>query len=106
LRFRVQGTTEEEETGRPLVGLVVRAFDKDLLFDDALGFSITDERGRFLIQFTEDDFRDFFELDPDLYLEVYDSTGENLLHKTPVYRNFSSGERFQLRIPSGKLTRE
>jgi hypothetical protein len=106
LRFRVQGTTEEEETGRPLAGLIVRAFDKDLLFDDDLGFSITDERGRFLIHFTEDDFRDFFELDPDLYLEVYDSTGESLLHRTPVYRNIGSGETFRLRIPGGKLTPE
>jgi hypothetical protein len=76
LRFRVQGTVEEAESGRPLSRHIVRAFDKDLLFDDELGTAITDEEGRFLIQFTQDAFRDFMELSPDVYLRVYDSTGE------------------------------
>ena len=62
----------------------VRAFDKDLLFDDEPGLAITGEQGRFLIQFTEDAFRDLMEFSPDLYLRVCDSTGERLLHQTPV----------------------
>ncbi len=98
--FRVEGTIEELETGRPLAGLIVRAFDKDLLFDDKLGFSITDELGRFLIQFTDDTFRDFAETSPDLYLRIYDSTGESLLHQTPVHRNYSSDENFRVLIPA------
>ena len=32
--MRVVGTVVEEESGRPLEGLVVRAYDKDILFDD------------------------------------------------------------------------
>jgi hypothetical protein len=98
LRFKVEGTVEEAETGRPLSGHIVRAFDKDLLFDDDLGLAITDEQGRFLIQFTEDAFRDFMELSPDLYLRVYDSTGERLLHQTPVYRDIGSDENFRILI--------
>ena len=35
--MRVVGTVLEEESGRPLEGLVVRAYDKDILFDDRLG---------------------------------------------------------------------
>ncbi len=61
--------------------LVVRAYDKDLIFDDCLGLDVKDSQGRFMIRFTEDVFRDFMELDPDLYLMVYDSPGGRLLHK-------------------------
>ena len=104
LRFKVQGTVEEAETGRPLSGHIVRAFDKDLLFDDDLGLAITDEQGRFLIQFTEDAFRDFMELSPDLYLRVYDSTGERLLHQTPIHRDPVSYENFRILISGTDLT--
>ena len=96
--FRVEGTVEDAETGRPLAGLMVRAFDQDLVFDDKLGVAITDELGRFLIRFTEEAFRDFAETSPDLYLRVYDSTGENLLHQTPVERNYASDESFRIQI--------
>ena len=106
LRFWVKGTIEESETGRPLVGLIVRAFDKDLLFDDELGVATTDELGRFSIHFTEDEFRDFAERSPDLYLRVYDSTGESLLHKTPVHRNFVSDENFRILIPGTSQSRD
>ena len=104
LRFKVEGTVEEAETGRPLSGYTVRAFDKDLFFDDDLGLAITDEQGRFLIQFTEDAFRDFMELSPDLFLRVYDSTGERLLHQTPVYRDIGSDENFRILVSGTDLT--
>jgi hypothetical protein len=90
LEFRVAGTIEEQETGRPLPGLVVHAYDKDLLFDDYLGRAVTDNDGRFSIEFNEDMFRDFSELEPDLYLKIYDATGSRLLHKTPTERNVCS----------------
>ncbi len=106
MRFWVKGTIEASETGLPLVGLIVRAFDKDLLFDDEVGASITDELGRFSIQFTEDDFRDFAETSPDIYLRVYDSTGERLLHKTPVDRDFVSDENIRILIPGTRPIRE
>jgi hypothetical protein len=96
--FRVEGTVEEAETGRPLAGLVVRAFDKDVFFDDELGVCITDEQGRFLIRFTQDAFRDFAETSPDLYLRVFDPKGETLLEQTPVVGNPGSDERFNIRI--------
>ena len=102
----MQGTIEEAETGRPLSGHIVRAFDKDLLFDDELGLAISDEQGRFLIQFTEDAFRDFMEISPDLYLRVYDSTGERLLHQTPIQRDPVSYENFRILISGTDLTPE
>ena len=36
--FVITGTIQERETGRPLRNLVVRAFDRDLLLDDKVGF--------------------------------------------------------------------
>ena len=93
--FRVEGSVVSEG-GAPVAGLIVRAFDKDLVFDDDLGFCITDELGRFLIQFTDDAFRDFGESTPDLYLRVYDATGKELLHQTRVHRGFASGETFRI----------
>ena len=106
LRFRVQGTIEEAETGRPLSGHIVRAFDKDVLFDDKLGLATTDEQGRFLIEFTEDAFRDFMELTPDLYLRIYDPTGERLLHQTPIYRDPLAYGNLRVLVPGTDLTPE
>ncbi len=47
--MRIVGTIVEEESGKPLAGLQVRAFDKDFLFDDKLGTAVTDAAGSFTI---------------------------------------------------------
>ena len=100
----VLGIVVEEESRRPLQGLRVRAFDKDLIRDDDLGEALTDEAGRFEIRFTEAQFRDFTETAPDLYLRIYDSTGR-LLHSTEnaVRRNAGTRESFEVAIPRAKL---
>ena len=38
--MRVVGSVVEAESGRPLEGLLVRAYDKDLIFDDRLGMTV------------------------------------------------------------------
>jgi hypothetical protein len=103
--FRVFGTVEEEETGRPLPGLIVRAFDRDLVFDDKVGFATTDPEGRFEIRFSRDDFRDVGETAPDLYLRVYDPSGSDEIHQTrdAIRWNASANERYRLRIPARAL---
>ncbi len=45
--FRIIGVIEEAETGRPLPNLVVRAFDRDLIFDDKIGYTNTNDDGHF-----------------------------------------------------------
>ena len=65
-RYRIFGVVREAESSRPLEGLLVRAFDRDLLFDDALGSTLTGANGRFEIQFTELRFKELFEGRPDL----------------------------------------
>ena len=103
--FRVLGTIEEEETGRPLANLIVRAFDRDLLFDDKVGYATTDEDGRFEIHFKRRDFRDVGESRPDLYLRIYDRSGVREIHQTTdaIRWNASSTERYGLRIPARAL---
>lgn len=103
--FRVLGTIEEEETGRPLGRLIVRAFDRDLLFDDKVGFATTDDDGRFEIRFRRRDFRDVNEERPDLYLRIFDASGAREIHHTAdsIRWNASSRERFRIRIPARAL---
>ena len=103
--FRISGTIEEEETGRPLADLVVRAFDRDLVFDDKVGFATTDADGRFEIRFTRRDFSDVGESRPDLYLRVFDPSGTREIHQTrdAIRWNASPSEHYRLRIPARDL---
>ena len=103
--FTVLGTIEEEETGRRLSDLIVRAFDRDVVFDDKVGFSTTDAEGRFEIRFRREDFSDLREASPDLYLRVYDPSGARELYQTrdAIRWNASSRETYRLRIPARAL---
>lgn len=105
--FRITGTVEEAETGRPLAKLIVRAFDRDLVFDDKVGFATTDAEGRLEIRYRSEDFSDLRESRPDLYLRVYDAAGTGLLFETTdaIRWNPSTDERYRLRIPAQALAR-
>ena len=102
---RISGTIEEQETGRPLRDLIVRAFDRDYALHDKLGFANTDADGRFEIRYGEADFRDAWESKPDLYLRIYDAEGSQLLHETTdaIRWNASTRERYKIRIPARSL---
>ena len=95
----VVGIVVEEESRKPLQGLRVRAYDKDLIRDDHLGDALTDAEGRFEIRFTEAQFRDFTETAPDVYIRIYDPSGK-LLHstETAVRRNAGVREFFEVAI--------
>lgn len=103
--MRVIGTVVEQESGKPLEGLRVRAYDKDLVFDDDLGETTTDAAGRFEISYTDVQFRDLEETEPDLYLRVYDASGSQLLYSTEkaVRRSALMVEEYAIRIPHDKL---
>lgn len=59
-------------SGKPAAGLLVNAFDKDLISkSDFLGSAITSENGGFDISFDRSAFADFFmDQKPDIYFEV------------------------------------
>ena len=103
--FRVHGSVVEDESGRPLAGMLVRAYDEDVLVDDFLGEARTDAAGRFEVVFTEVQFMDFHETRPDLYLRVFDASGGRLLHTTERAVRFDAGpqEYFELRIPRERV---
>ena len=103
--FRVHGIIEEADTHRPLPGLVVRAFDRDLLFDDRLGFTTTDAAGHFEIRYPSDRFRDLWESRPDLYLRVFDSGGSRMLHETKdaIRWGASADEEYRILLPYSAL---
>ena len=103
-RFRVAGFVVEQESGSPLTGLLVRAFDRDVLYDDELGEVATDAAGRFEIVFTEPQFQDVIETRPDLYLRIYNASGR-LLHTTEraVRWDAHIEERYEIAIPRARL---
>ena len=103
--WRIHGAVVEKETGRPLGGLIVRAFDKDLLLDDMLGFAITADDGSFEVRFNERRFSLLFEASPDLYLRIYDQHGIRLLIETSdaIRRNASTAENYRVEIPAASL---
>jgi hypothetical protein len=103
--FFIFGVVEEAATGRALPDLVVRAFDRDLIFDDKHGFSNTDDHGRFNIRYGREDFRDVWETHPDLYLKIYDASGIHLLHETTdeIRWNASHNEHYRVCIPASAL---
>lgn len=105
MSYRVFGSICEEESGRPLAGLRVRVYDKDLVVDDFVGEARTDAQGHFEVRFTESQFRDLHETRPDVYLRVFDASGKRSLHSTKrqVRRDAELDERFDLRIPRGAL---
>lgn len=105
ITFRVLGVVKEAESGIGLPGLFVKAYDKDLLFDDLLGSAYTKEGGQFEIVSEADDFRDFFERKPDIYLKVFAPDAEKLLHSTEDAVRWEAGriERFEVSIPRTKL---
>lgn len=105
-RYVVSGTVEEEETGRPLANLIVRAFDKDLVFDDRVGFTTTDSDGRFEIRFDSDAFREWWGSRLDLYLRVLDSGGTRVLYETTdsIRRRASRDERYRIIISGTALS--
>ena len=104
--MRLYGTVVEDESGRPLEGLLVRAYDQDLVFDDHLGDTRTNAEGHFDISYSEVQYRDLQETLPDLYLRIFDSSGKRLLHTTErdVRANALVVERFDIRIPRAQLT--
>jgi carotenoid cleavage dioxygenase len=104
--MRVLGTVVEAESGAPLQGLRVRAYDKDLVFDDKLGDTLTDANGKFEISYSEAHFRDFNETEPDVYIRIYDPSGKKLLYTTEkaVRRSASVTEVFDVKISKAKLS--
>lgn len=105
ITFRITGSIKVAETAAVLPGLFVKAYDKDLLFDDLLGSAVTDADGRFEITSEMRDFREFFDVKPDIYLRIYDHSGGRLIYSTEKGIRWGAGrvESFDVLIPRKAL---
>jgi len=105
LKFKIRGKVIERESKHPLAGLMVRAYDKDLLFDDLLATTTTDKTGIFEMRYSGSDFQELFDKNPDIYFIIMDETGARTIHTTAesVRCNAGADEFFEIEIPSHKI---
>jgi len=103
--FKIRGIIRSKESGIGISGLLVKAYDKDLLFDDLLGSGFSRSDGTFEILSEADDFRDFFERRPDIYLRVLTADSSRLIHATEHSVRWQAGrtEYFEVDIPAAEL---
>lgn len=105
LEFRITGVVREQESGKALPNLLIRAYDKDLIYDDLLGDATTNTSGEFEMRYTGDDFKELFEQHPDIYLDILDSSGVHVLYSTEnaIRWNAEASEIFDIVIPQHKI---
>lgn len=69
--YSIAGRIIDAKT-RPVAGLRVEAWDKDLICNDLVGSAVTDDQGKFRIEFTQSHFKELFpDRKPDLFFKVY-----------------------------------
>ncbi|MFX0199308.1 MAG: C25 family cysteine peptidase [Candidatus Hodarchaeota archaeon] len=106
--MKITGQIREKETGRGLPNLVVKAFDKDLLYDDLLGAVNTDKDGNFEIVYEGEDYKELFEQKPDIYLKIQTPDRKRTIHTTEDKVRFEAGkkEHFIVDIPKEEIEPE
>lgn len=94
----VKGCVNDEE-GKPMSGLTVSLFDKELRFADYLGTRITDKDGNFEFIYTGEGLKDLLEAKPDIYLKVMDQKGKQIYSSQQAVKcNAGRTEVFNIEI--------
>ena len=98
--YRITGRIRDERN-HPAKDYVVQAFDKDLGIylhpDDRLGKANTADDGSFEITFNEATFKDWFESEPNVYLQVRDEDGR-IVVGTQSSKNATGRIDFQIKF--------
>jgi hypothetical protein len=69
--YRILGRVINEQTNQGIGNLRVEAWDKDLIFDDLVGSTTTNEQGAFRIDFEASYFQEIFaDRRPDLFFKI------------------------------------
>jgi hypothetical protein len=102
VRFTITGVIKIAETGVPVPGLFVKAYDLDLIYDDLLGTAFTGHDGKFSIVTELTDFRELFESKPDIYFKIYKEVKGKPVFSTRdgVRFNAAINEFFEILIPA------
>lgn len=77
VNYSVSGRVVDAD-GKPVAGVLVRVYDKDVRYDDLLGAALTNRKGEFTVTYRRQDFSEGEEL-ADLYFVVVDADGRELL---------------------------
>lgn len=103
--FRIRGLVKEKESGVPLSGIFIKAYDKDLIFDDLLGAAVSDSNGKFEVVCESEDFQEFFDARPDIYFKAYRADRQTLLRATEEAVRWGAGKvsEFEILIPFANL---
>jgi hypothetical protein len=103
--FKITGQVREFERKIGVPNLVVRAFDKDLIYDDLLGSTTTDENGCFEIIYEGTDYKELFDKKPDIYLMIKSPDYRRTIHTTRDKVRFEADreEHFVVDIPRKAL---
>lgn len=106
MSFRIRGQVRDPESKRGISGVVVSAFDKDLIFDDLLGEIATDANGNFQLSYEGKAFQGLFDSRPDIYLRIKTLDGQ-LLYTTEDNVRCEAGkeEHFVVEIPHNTLVK-
>lgn len=91
--YRIVGRVINLDDQRGIPGLRVEAWDKDLIFHDLVGSTVTGHQGSFGMVFDDSAFRElFFDRHPDLFFKVF--KGPRLLKSTKdsVLWNVTAGK--------------
>lgn len=68
----IRGVLQNKETQKPIAGMYIEVWDANLFFDTPMGGNITDQEGRFEINFKETHFlKLIFDRRPDLFFKVF-----------------------------------
>ena len=103
--MRIFGTICEAGSGRAVANLIVRAYNRDLLFDEPLGYATTDEAGSFEIRTGTLD-AGAREANSEIFLRVLDPTGEHEVFDSLAAprRDLGTDQGFEIALPPENLS--
>lgn len=82
--YKVHGQVKQAD-GSPLVGVLVRAFDKDLRHEQQLGEVHTDRQGYYTIAYSQTQFRRAEKQQADLVVRIYNAEGSMLAESEIIF---------------------